>query len=174
MGFQMGSKQWERSIGDQTFLISTNPDLISRHFVQESFANSALYWAKPLDTETIEIIIKTSLWFGIYIQTHRTPTSDRQNDTVPATLEQIGMARLITDYSTIAYLEDVFVVPQYQGQGLAKWMMRCIQEIIETMPAIRRVMLLAKRAPYAIQFYSDTLGTVLHDQAGGEVVFMST
>ncbi len=40
--------------------------------------------------------------------------------------EQIGFARVTTDYATIAYIGDVFVVEGYRGQGLAQWLMECI------------------------------------------------
>ena len=35
--------------------------------------------------------------------------------------KQIAHARWITDRVTLAYLADVFVLPQYAGQGLGKW-----------------------------------------------------
>ena len=39
---------------------------------------------------------------------------------------QIGLARVISDYATIAYLGDVYVLSEYRGRGLSKWMMECI------------------------------------------------
>jgi GNAT superfamily N-acetyltransferase len=38
----------------------------------------------------------------------------------------VGFARVITDLATIAYLADVFVLPEYRGRGLSKWLMECI------------------------------------------------
>ena len=35
---------------------------------------------------------------------------------------QIGMARLITDYTTFGYLADVYVLEEHQGQGIAQAM----------------------------------------------------
>ena len=37
-----------------------------------------------------------------------------------------GYARVVTDYATFAYVSDVFILPQFRGQGLATWMMSCI------------------------------------------------
>jgi GNAT superfamily N-acetyltransferase len=37
--------------------------------------------------------------------------------------KQIAFARVVTDYSTYAYLCDVFVDENYRGRGLSKWMM---------------------------------------------------
>lgn len=40
--------------------------------------------------------------------------------------KQIGYARVISDYATIAYLGDVFVLKEYRGLGLSKWLMEKI------------------------------------------------
>lgn len=37
---------------------------------------------------------------------------------------QVAFARAVTDYATFAWLSDVFVLPDHQKQGLAKWMVR--------------------------------------------------
>jgi GNAT superfamily N-acetyltransferase len=39
---------------------------------------------------------------------------------------QVGFARVISDHATIAYLGDVFVLPEYRGRGLAKWLVECV------------------------------------------------
>jgi GNAT superfamily N-acetyltransferase len=39
---------------------------------------------------------------------------------------QVGFARVITDCATIAYLGDIFVLKDYRGRGLAKWLMECV------------------------------------------------
>jgi GNAT superfamily N-acetyltransferase len=49
------------------------------------------------------------LCFGVYAQ-----DADRPS--------QFGFARVVTDYATFAYLADVFILPDYQGQGLGKWL----------------------------------------------------
>ena len=36
---------------------------------------------------------------------------------------QVGFARVISDYAVFAHLADVFVLPEYEGQGVAKAMM---------------------------------------------------
>lgn len=39
---------------------------------------------------------------------------------------QVGFARVISDYATIAYLGDVFVLPEYRRRGLGKWLIECV------------------------------------------------
>lgn len=51
-----------------------------------------------------------------------------------------GMARLVTDLATFAYLCDVIIDPQYRGMGLGKWMMQTIHEL-PVVKELRRVML---------------------------------
>lgn len=40
--------------------------------------------------------------------------------------EQVGFARVITDFATIGYLGDVFVLSQHRGKGLGKWLVECV------------------------------------------------
>ena len=55
--------------------------------------------------------VENSLNFGVY---HRG--------------EQIGFARIVSDFSTMAYLGDVFIIASFRGQGLSKWLMKTITE----------------------------------------------
>ena len=40
----------------------------------------------------------------------------------------IGMARVVTDFSVIAYLCDVFIHEDFRGQGLGKWLIQSVFE----------------------------------------------
>jgi len=42
--------------------------------------------------------------------------------------KQVGYARVITDFTTIAYLGDVFILQEHRGKGLSKWLMQTIME----------------------------------------------
>jgi GNAT superfamily N-acetyltransferase len=67
------------------------------------------YWAKGIPTATVEKSLVTSLCFALL-------DGERQ----------VGFARVISDRATIAYLADVFVLPEYRGRGLSKWLMECV------------------------------------------------
>ena len=67
------------------------------------------YWAAGIPFDTVKRSIEHSLNFGLF-----------QND------QQIGFARVITDYTTFAYLADVFVLEPFRGRGLSKWLMQVI------------------------------------------------
>ncbi|MFT5170941.1 MAG: N-acetylglutamate synthase-like GNAT family acetyltransferase [Candidatus Marinamargulisbacteria bacterium] len=59
------------------------------------------YWAENIPIEVVKKSIENSTCFGVY-----------ENG------KQIGFARVISDLATIAYLADVFIIPEEQGRGL--------------------------------------------------------
>lgn len=99
--------------------------------------------------------------------THDSPSDDNVGRTNP---KQIGLARLISDEVTFAYLTDVYVLPEYQGKGLGKWMIECINETLESWPEFRRAFLVTKEDS---TFYAETLGMKKYEQGyNGVAIFM--
>jgi len=76
-------------------------DLIHRYLSEEA------YWCKGIPKDVVKESIRNSLNFGLY---------DKE--------KQVGYARVISDYATIAYLGDVFILPAYRGKGLSKKLMK--------------------------------------------------
>ena len=89
------------------FIISTDKEKLQFDVIHKFL--SASYWAKNIPFEIVKQSINNSLCFGIY-----------KGNT------QIGFSRLITDYATFAYLADVFIIEEFRGKGLSKWMMERI------------------------------------------------
>jgi GNAT superfamily N-acetyltransferase len=58
---------------------------------------------------------------------------------------QIGFARMITDRATFAYLADVFIIDEYRGLGLSKWLMEVIMSHPD-LQGLRRLMLATRDA----------------------------
>ncbi|KAK4232446.1 hypothetical protein QBC38DRAFT_255 [Podospora fimiseda] len=116
-----------------TYLLSTDHSLIDLFALSSAFASDLLYWAKPLSPSQLQKCVDQSLCLGLY-------TTD--DGTTPK--EMIGFGRLVTDYVTFGYLTDVYVLPEYQGQGLAKWMMSCLNEILCAWPDLRRCLLFTR------------------------------
>jgi ribosomal protein S18 acetylase RimI-like enzyme len=100
----MSTNVWQRS----EFQITTDKLRLDVDMIH-GFLSRESEWAKGIPKSTLEKSIRNSLCFGLF-QGSR----------------QIGFARVISDYATIAYLGDVFVLPEYRGRGLAKWLMECI------------------------------------------------
>lgn len=86
------------------------------------------YWAQGIPVETVERSIRHSLCFGLY-----------------AGEQQVGLARIISDCATFAYLCDVFILPAHRGKGLSKWMMATIHDHPD-LQGLRRWMLGTKDA----------------------------
>jgi len=89
------------------FLVSTDRAFLDLDTIHTFLTNC--YWAKGIPKDTVARSIENSLCFGLY-----------------RGKQQVGFARVITDRATYAYLADVFVLPEYRGRGLSKWMMECI------------------------------------------------
>jgi len=99
------------------FLISTDPDKIDVDTVYHFLAHES-YWAPGIVKETVSRFIKYSLCYGVYDRSEANET-------------QIGFARVITDFTTFAYLADVFILSSHRGQGLGKWLVSCILDHAE-------------------------------------------
>jgi GNAT superfamily N-acetyltransferase len=92
-------------------------DIIYKYLSEDS------YWAKGITADRFKTAIENSVCFGVY-----------HNNM------QAGFARVITDKATFAYLCDVFILSEYRGHGLSKWL---IQTIVESpkMKGLRRFLL---------------------------------
>lgn len=75
----------------------------------------------------------------------------------------VGLARVVTDYVTFAYLTDVFVLQDHQRKGLASWMMRALKEVVDEWPNLRGLMLMTHDKA-AARMYQRELGAVDFDQ----------
>jgi len=82
----------------------------------------------------------------------------------------IGFARCITDRVTLVYLTDVYIAAEWQGQGLGKWLVSCVQEVVADMPCLRRSLLLSGTADAAKRFYGELMGM---DELGSGIVCLS-
>lgn len=69
----------------------------------------------------------------------------------------IGLARLVTDYTTFGYLTDVYVLRAHQGRGLGKWLAGCVDAVLAGWPELRRCLLLTRDAA-AVRMYGGVMG----------------
>lgn len=97
-------KEWQNG----EFIISTERKRLQIEAIHR-FLSEESYWAKERTKEQTLTAIKNSLPFGLY---------KGEN--------QIGFARVVTDYATFAYLGDVYILAEFRGNGLSKWLMETI------------------------------------------------
>jgi GNAT superfamily N-acetyltransferase len=89
------------------FKVSTDPATFDITAIHAYLTRS--YWSPGIPIEIVERAVANSLCFGLF---HGT--------------DQIGLARIVTDRATYAYLCDVYVLEEYRGQGLSVWLMECV------------------------------------------------
>jgi len=129
------------------FLISTDAARLDLDVIHGFLTNS--YWAKGIPRDVVERSLEHSLCFGIYHEGERKspplPDSARSGAPRIGGVCQVGFARVISDFATIAYLGDVFVVEEYRGRGLSQWMMECVMQH-PALQGLRRWILLTRDA----------------------------
>jgi GNAT superfamily N-acetyltransferase len=96
------------TINRDEFSISTDRSLLDIDVIQ-NFLSTESYWAQNRDIAKTLTAIENSMCFGVYHQGR-----------------QVGFARVVSDLATFAYIGDVFVLPDYRGRGLSKWLMETI------------------------------------------------
>jgi GNAT superfamily N-acetyltransferase len=107
--------------------ISTDPDRLDIDLIHR-FLSEEAYWSPGVSREIVERSLANSLCFGAYLDA-----------------QQVGLARVITDRTTFAYLSDVFILAPYRGRGYGK---RLLQTIFEhpDMQGLRRFTLATRDA----------------------------
>lgn len=95
------------------FRISTHKDDLDMDVIHRYLTEKA-YWTTGRTKAMTEKSIEHSLCFGVF-----------HHD------KQIGFARVVTDYTIFAYLCDVFILDDYQGQGLGKWLTETILDVLD-------------------------------------------
>ncbi len=98
------ANEWHRG----EYSISTDSGRLDIGLIHGFLANSS-YWASGRDLAVVKRSIENSLNFGLY-----------HGD------QQVGFARVITDFATFAWLADVFLVDDFRGRGLGKWLIEVI------------------------------------------------
>jgi len=101
----MVTKIFESRNGE--FSVSSDPKRLQFDRILEFIRRS--YWANDRPPGITRRAIENSLCFGVY---------EAEN--------QVGFARVVSDYSTYAWLCDVFIDENYRGRGLGKWLVSCI------------------------------------------------
>jgi GNAT superfamily N-acetyltransferase len=108
------------------FVISTDPARLDVGAVHGYLSRS--YWATGIAKEVVGKSVEESLCFGLYEASR-----------------QIGLARVITDKATFAYLCDVYILEDYRGRGLGKWLLSVVRSHPD-LQRLRRFVLLTRDA----------------------------
>ena len=88
------------------YYVSSDPAKLDLAFVHDWIANES-DWASGMPFKLLERALVNSLCFGVYL-TDGT---------------QVGFGRVITDYTTFAWVTDVLIAPEQRGKGLSRFLM---------------------------------------------------
>ncbi len=119
------------------FTITTDKskmDIVAIH----DFLSKYSGWSDNISFDSVKTSIDNSLNFGLF---HLD--------------KQIGFARVISDFSTIAYLGDIYVLDNYRGQGLSKNLMQSVMTH-PNLQRLRRWILLTSTADWLYEKYGFT------------------
>ncbi len=97
----------ERRNGE--YLFSSDHEKLDLKFVHQWLAAES-YWCKDIPFEVVQRMVEHSLCFGVYHESEG----------------QVGFGRVVTDYTTFAWLTDVFIIDAYRGKGLSVILMEVI------------------------------------------------
>jgi N-acetylglutamate synthase-like GNAT family acetyltransferase len=125
----------ELTFGD--YFITTDRDKMDVVAIH-AFLSKYSGWSDNIPFERVKSSIENSLNFGLF---HNS--------------SQIGFARVISDFSTIAYLGDIYVLESHRGQGLSKKLMEVVMDH-PNLQGLRRWILLTSTAPWLYEKYGFT------------------
>lgn len=127
------SPDWEKD----GYWISTDKSRLQPEEIQK-FLSEESYWAKTRTYDQTLRAIENSICFGLYL-------ADRQ----------IGFARVVSDQATFAYIGDVYILDEFRGRGLSKWLMETIISYPE-LQGLRRWLLATRDAHGLYEQYEFT------------------
>ncbi|WP_217189897.1 GNAT family N-acetyltransferase [Echinicola vietnamensis] len=116
----------EKLVTDQV-TIRCGAESMDVHAVHQ-YLSEVSYWARDIDFKKVQDSIEHSFCAGAFIGN-----------------EQVGFVRAVTDYTTFAWVSDVYILEEFSGKGIGQQMLR---EFLgqEWFGDLRRVMLATKDA----------------------------
>lgn len=93
------------------YLISTDPARLDMDRIHRFLSNWPGWETDGISRPVLERALKNSLCFGVF-----------EGE------QQIGFARVVTDYATFAFVLDDYIEESHRGRGLGKWLMLTIRE----------------------------------------------
>lgn len=87
-------------------VLTSDPARIRFDWLHDKLAQQ--YWCENIPADVLRTAIAHSWCVSVFADDARH--------------QQIGFARVVTDYASFAYLADVYVAPSFRRQGIARWM----------------------------------------------------
>lgn len=100
--------QLEVNIPYGNYLITTDKSLMQLDVIH-AWLSTESYWVQGIPLEVVKQAFENSFCIAVLKDG-----------------AQVGYARFVTDYATVAWLGDVFIMEDHRGQGLSKKMMEIL------------------------------------------------
>lgn len=94
--------------------VGGDPLRLDLPFVVNNLLNS--YWGGWRSHDIVTESIRNSICFGLW----KHAAANKNHD------EQVGFARVVTDYATFSWLADVFIAPAHQKKGLGRFFLNTL------------------------------------------------
>ncbi len=91
------------------YLLTDDPSRLDAEVIH-GYLSGESYWASNVSREIVERSLQNSLCIGVYA----------------AAGNQVGLARVVTDYATYGWVCDVFVLNAHRGHGLGKALVQAV------------------------------------------------
>ncbi|PNP51530.1 hypothetical protein THARTR1_07786 [Trichoderma harzianum] len=164
------------------FFLTNDKKYLEPQAVNAVFESDLMWWNDPLPEQQMRKALSNCMTMSIY----HVPESEKQmqNNGAPrrpygSDVKLVGLARVVTDYVTFAYLTDVFIIEEFQRRGLASWMMQGLKEIVDEWPNLRGLVLMTHDQAAAKMYQRElkaldwdqgpSAGLVLLEMPGGGV-----
>jgi GNAT superfamily N-acetyltransferase len=95
------------------FYVSTDKSKLDLELIHR-FLNKDSYWARGRSKEVVRKSIENSLCFGVFNEK-----------------DQVGFARVVTDYAVFAWILDLFILNAFRKKGLGKLLVESIMNHTE-------------------------------------------
>ncbi|KAL7913282.1 hypothetical protein GGI35DRAFT_285483 [Trichoderma velutinum] len=164
------------------FFLTNDKKFLEAQAVNAVFESDLMWWNDPLPEQQMRKMLSNCMTMSIY----HVPESEKQMQSNGAPrrpygsdVKLVGLARVVTDYVTFAYLTDVFIIEEFQRRGLASWMMQGLKEIVDEWPNLRGLVLMTHDQSAAKMYQRElkaldwdqgpSAGLVLLEMPGGGV-----
>jgi len=138
----------ERSFDD--YRLTDNKDEMDRGFITASLKST--YWAEDRPEALIEKSLDNSEVLSLF---HKD--------------QQVGFARIVSDFACFAWLCDVYISPEQRGKGLGKFLMSCVKDHPSTQ--VRLTILATKDAHGLYEQYGfERREMMYHKKEYGEII----
>jgi GNAT superfamily N-acetyltransferase len=109
------------------YVVSTDASRLDLAAVHDYLCNHS-YWCRGIPLETLQRALENSLCFNLLHGSR-----------------QVGLARVISDRATYAYLCDVYVLEAHRGRGHGRWLIECVSRHAD-LQGLRRMSLVTADA----------------------------